>query len=201
MHPQQLATPRYIHPHMILPIRIFGDEILREQAEDVTENSPEIQALIDDLLETMANAPGIGLAATQVGRRERIFVADLTSREEESEEVLPEQPMVFINPEIIEEGDEEVEYDEGCLSIPDITETVWRPDRIRIRYLDRQFKEHEEELSGVLARVIQHEYDHLEGILFIDRISPLRRRLLRRKLREMSRGEVDAEYPVSWGSE
>lgn len=186
---------------MILPIRIFGDEILREQAEDVTENSPEIQALIDDLLETMANAPGIGLAATQVGRRERIFVADLTSREEESEEVLPEQPMVFINPEIIEEGDEEVEYDEGCLSIPDITETVWRPDRIRIRYLDRQFKEHEEELSGVLARVIQHEYDHLEGILFIDRISPLRRRLLRRKLREMSRGEVDAEYPVSWGSE
>ncbi len=186
---------------MILPIRIFGDPILREQAVDVTENTPEIQSLIDDMLETMEHAPGIGLAATQVGRKERIFVVDLTSRQDEIEGEMPPQPMVFINPELVEEGDEEVEYDEGCLSIPDITETVWRPDRIRIRYLDRDFNEHEDEVSGVLARVIQHEYDHLEGILFIDRLNPLRRRLLRRKLRDMSRGEVEAEYPVSWGTD
>lgn len=186
---------------MILPIRIFGDAILRQRAEDVTADSPELQSLIDDMLETMRHAPGIGLAATQVGRMERVFVADLTSREDESEEEIPPQPMVFINPEIIGEGDEDVEYDEGCLSIPDITESVVRPDEIRIRYLDRDFNEHEETFTGVTARVIQHEYDHLEGILFIDRLSPLRRRLLKRRLKEMARGRVEAEYPVSWGDD
>ncbi len=185
---------------MILPIRIFGDAILRERAEDVTSDSAELQTLIDDMIETMRHAPGIGLAATQVGRKERIFVVDLSVREGESEEELPPQPMVFINPEIVEEGAEEVEFDEGCLSIPDITEPVFRPDSVRIRYLDRDFVEHEEEVSGSLARVIQHEYDHLEGILFIDRISPLRRRLLKRRLKEMTRGRVEAEYPVSWGA-
>lgn len=187
---------------MILPIRVFGDPILRQRAVEVTADSPEVQSLIDDMIETMRQAPGIGLAATQVGRMERMFVVDLSLRaEEDTEEELPPQPMVFINPEIVDEGGEDVEYDEGCLSIPDITETVVRPDVVRVRYLDRDFEERTAEVRGVLARVVQHEFDHLEGVLFIDRISPLRRRLLKRRLREISRGRVEAEYPVAWGED
>lgn len=185
---------------MILPIRVFGDPVLKERATDVTENTPELQQLIDDMIETMYGAAGIGLAATQVGRRERVFVVDVTPREDEVEEEMPPQPMVLINPEIVDSGNEKVEYEEGCLSIPDLNEPVTRPDRIRIRYLDRDFVEQELEVGGVLARVFQHEYDHLEGILFIDHLSPLRRRLLKRRLREMAKGNVTAEYPVSWGA-
>lgn len=187
---------------MILPIRVFGDEVLRVQAVPVPNDSPELQVLVDDLLETMRGASGIGLAATQVGRRERVFVVDLSPKLDEDDDFdLPPQPMVFVNPEIVWEGAELVEYDEGCLSIPDINETVVRPDEVRIRYRDRDFVEREMEVAGILARVIQHEYDHLEGILFIDRLSPLRRRLLRRRLREMANGAVEAEYPVSWGDD
>jgi peptide deformylase len=187
---------------MILPIRLFGDPILRERATDVEADSPEIQQLIDDMIETMHEAPGIGLAATQVGRRERIFVVDLSRREreepdEERGDDVPQGPLVFINPTIVEESDVEVEYDEGCLSIPDLTESVSRPEIIRLRFLDRLFVPNDMEVDGLLARVIQHEYDHLEGVLFIDRIGPLRRRLLRKRLREISRGNVPADYPVS----
>lgn len=187
---------------MILPIRIFGDPILRQRAPEIESDSEELQQLIDDMIETMQNAPGIGLAATQVGRHERVFVVDLSQREgEDPVEDLPPQPMVFINPEIIEEGDEDSEYDEGCLSIPDITETVVRPESVRVRYLDRDFQQREAYVSGILARVVQHELDHLDGVLFIDRISPLRRRLLKRRLKDMSRGRIEAEYPVAWGEE
>lgn len=185
---------------MILPIHVFGDAILREDTLTVTEDSPELQQLLDDMLETMYGASGIGLAAPQVGRRERIFVVDLSGMEEDAEaigEPLPEQPMIFINPEIVWDSDEQCEFEEGCLSIPDIRELVSRPERIRIEYLDRNLVSKSEEIGGILARVIQHEYDHLEGILFIDRITPFRRRLLRRRLREMSRGEVEAEYPLA----
>lgn len=190
---------------MILPIRLFGDPILRERARVIDADSPELQQLIDDMIETMHAAPGIGLAATQVGRRERVFVADLSMREREIDEGeeaearddFPSGPMVFINPEIIEESDFEVDYDEGCLSIPDLQETVSRPEAIRLRYLDRHFVQHEEEFDGLMARVIQHEYDHLEGMLFIDRVGPLKRRLLRKRLREISKGNVPADYPVA----
>jgi len=188
---------------MVLPIYVYGEPILREKTVDVTENTPEVQQLIDDMIETMHGASGIGLAAPQVGRRERIFVVDLTPMADELQkegQTIPEQPMVFINPQIVEEGEEDCDFEEGCLSIPDLRETVTRPDQVRMTYLDRNFEPHELNAQGMLARVVQHEYDHLEGILFIDRISPFRRRLLKRRLREMARGEVEAEYPLVAGS-
>lgn len=187
---------------MILPIRVYGDPILRQETVDVEENTEELQQLIDDMVETMRGAEGVGLAAPQVGRSERIFVADVTPMLDElqrEEEILPEQPMVFINPEIFWESEEQCEFEEGCLSIPDIRELVVRPDRVRLRYLDRNFQPQEIEVGDVLSRVIQHEYDHLEGILFIDHISALRRRLLRRRLRDMSKGDVEADYLLHTG--
>jgi peptide deformylase len=185
---------------MILSIHTFGDPVLREQTVVVEVDSPAVQELIDNMLETMYGAAGIGLAAPQVGRRERLFVIDLSALvDEEDEESLawPEQPMVFINPVIEEDSDEECEFEEGCLSIPDIREDVTRPEAIRIRYQNRKLEEVELEAFDMLARVIQHEYDHLEGVLFVDHISAFRRRLLRRRLREMTEGEVEAEYPLA----
>ena len=183
---------------MILPIHVYGDEILRTQTQDVEADSGELQQLIDDMHETMRGAAGVGLAAPQVGRTERLFVVDLTAMmmdmDEDELAALPPQPMTLINPEILWESDEEVEFEEGCLSIPDLREMVIRPERIRIVYLDRHFKEQEIEMGSLLARVIQHEYDHLEGILFIDHISPFRRGLLKRRLREMACGNVEADY-------
>ena len=181
---------------MILPIRVYGDGVLRDVTEDVKANSPELQELIDNMIETMHAAEGIGLAAPQVGRRERLFVVDVTPTFDDPVELegFWPQPMVFINPEITWESDEEGEFEEGCLSIPDIREVVVRPTSIRIAYLDREFRPQEIEAEEILARVLQHEYDHLEGVLFIDHISPFKRRLLRRRLREMARGEVEADY-------
>ncbi len=185
---------------MVLPIHVYGDPVLRERTRPVTANSPELQQLLDDMLETMHAASGIGLAAPQVGRRERVFVVDLTPMKEELEaegEILPPMPMFFINPEILWTSNTRCSMEEGCLSIPEIREVVERPEAVRIRYLDRQFQPQELEAHGMLARVIQHEYDHLEGVLFIDRISAFRRQLLKRRLREIARGQVSAEYPLA----
>ena len=188
---------------MILPIHIYGDPILRVETQDVEADSEELQQLLDDMYETMRGAAGIGLAALQVGRTERLFLVDLAplfvDMEEEQREALPPQPMVFINPEIFWESDEEMEFEEGCLSIPELRENIVRPERIRITYLDRHFEEQEIEVGSLLARVIQHEYDHLDGILFIDLISPFRRSLIKRRLREMARGNVEVEYPITFG--
>ena len=186
---------------MVLPIHVYGDPVLRERTEPVTANSEAVQRLIDDMIETMYGAAGIGLATPQVGRQERIFVIDLRPMledlTEEEQAVLPDQPMVFINPEIVWDSETSCDYEEGCLSIPDIRESVSRPERIRIRYLDRHFEPRELETGGFLARVIQHEYDHLEGILFTDLISSLRRKLLKRRLRSMQQGDVEADYPLA----
>ena len=185
---------------MILPIYVYGAETLRGDTEAVAEDSAAVQQLIDDLIETMRAASGIGLAAPQVGRRERIFVVDLEAMREELEEEgepLPPQPMVFINPEVVGESEAACEYEEGCLSIPDIREKVARPERVRLRYLDRHFEEQEIEVGAMLARVIQHEFDHLEGVLFTDYLSAFRRRLLRRRLRDMARGDVEADYALA----
>ena len=185
---------------MILPIRVYGDLSLREPTDPVEDDSDELQQLIDDMIETMRGAAGIGLAAPQVGRDERLFVVDLSplaeELEEEGEEV-PEGVLVFINPEITSKPGDECEYEEGCLSIPEIREMVERPASIRVRYLDREFKEQELEAEGMLARVIQHEYDHLEGVLFTDHISAFRRRLLKRRLKAIKEGDVEAEYPLA----
>lgn len=186
---------------MILPIRVYGDPALRVQTEDVTEDSPELQQLIDDMIETMRGAAGIGLAAPQVGRTERLFIVDLSplldEMTPEERAALPPQPMVFINPDIVWESEADVEFEEGCLSIPDIREIVTRPEQIRIEYLDRHFEPQALDVDALLARVIQHEFDHLEGVLFVDHISAFRRRLLRRRLRDMTKGNVEADYPLA----
>lgn len=189
---------------MILPIYPYGHPILRAETEPVEAVTPELESLIDDMIETMRNAAGIGLAAPQVGRGERLFVADLSPMAEDIEAELGElpdwaqRPLVFINPEIVDEDEAALcDYEEGCLSIPDLRELVTRPDAIRVRYRDRDFEEREMAAEGVLARVVQHETDHLDGVLFIDHLSPLRRRLLRRRLREIARGEVEADYPLA----
>ncbi len=185
---------------MILPVHTYGDAILREETKEVGGDSPELQELINNMMDTMHGAAGIGLAAPQVGRTERLFVVDLGPLvDEEDPETLewPEQPMVFINPEITEESDDEIEFEEGCLSIPDLREYVARPEAIKVVYLDRTLRRQEIVAGDMLARVIQHEYDHLDGVLFIDRISAFRRRLLRRRLKDMSEGLVEADYPLA----
>ncbi len=178
---------------MILPIRLYGDPILRVHARNITSDSPDVQALIDDMTDTMRGAAGIGLAAPQVGRDLRLFIVDLGA----VDELWGDEPMVFINPQILWEGDEEEEFEEGCLSIPDVRAGVIRPERIRVSYLDRQFASRTLDVGDLLARVIQHEFDHLEGVLFIDHISAFRRNLLKSRLREITRGEVRANYHVA----
>ena len=184
---------------MVLPIHLYGHDALRQETDPVKENTEALQELIDNMIETMHNAAGIGLAAPQVGRDERLFVIDVTpmaAEMEEDDEPVPPQPMVFINPEIVEEGEQEVDMEEGCLSIPEVRETVTRPQRVRVRYRDRDFNEQEIDAGSVLARVVQHEYDHLEGVLFTDYLSSFRKRLLRRSLRKMTEGDVEADYPL-----
>lgn len=185
---------------MVLPIYVYGTEALRAETESVDENTEALQTLIDNMIETMYAASGIGLAAPQVGRTERLFVVDVTSMADEIEEdgeSVPPQPMVFINPEVVWESETEGEYEEGCLSIPDVREMVTRPERVSVRYRDRDFNEQVMEVGNMLARVIQHEYDHLDGVLFTDHLSAFRQRLLRRTLKRMARGDVEADYPLA----
>ena len=165
----------------ILPIIEAPDPLLRQKSTPVETVTPEIQALIDDMFETMYAAPGIGLAAIQVGVPKRILVIDLQEPEEEEGEPV-RRPMVFINPEIVTASDACVPYQEGCLSVPDQYAEVERPDRVRARWLDRDGKAHEEDLDGLLGICLQHEMDHLEGILFIDHLSRLKRDMILRKL-------------------
>jgi peptide deformylase len=165
----------------ILPIIETPDPILRQKSTPIEQVTDETRKLIDDMFETMYAAPGIGLAAIQVGVPKRLLVIDL--QEEEDEEGKPiRKPLVFINPEIVEESDNFVPYNEGCLSVPEMYAEVDRPDRIRARWLDGDGAAHEEELTGLLAVCLQHEMDHLEGILFIDHLSRLKREMILKKL-------------------
>ena len=186
---------------MILPIYTYGQGVLRERADDVHSDSPELQVLIDDMVETMRGAAGIGLAAPQIGTGLRLVVIDLLAMEDLNEVagVVGDAAgaLTLINPEVVlDASSPDVDFEEGCLSIPDVRETVVRPDRLRLRFLDRHLVPHEVEADGTLARVVQHELDHLDGVLFVDHISPLRRRLLKRRLRMMTRGLVEADYPI-----
>lgn len=189
---------------MILPIYVYGQPILRERAREVEGDSPDLQRLIDDMVETMHAAHGVGLAAPQVGEGIRLFVVDLSPYAEdladENDGVVPDYahgPLVFINPEVVLGEDcDEVDAEEGCLSIPDLRESVWRPDALRISFLDRHFVRQELEAEGQLARVVQHEFDHLDGVLYLDHLSPLRRRLLQRRLKAIARGDAEADYPL-----
>lgn len=165
----------------IRPIIETPDPLLRQISTPVAEVTDEIRTLVDDMFETMYDAPGIGLAAIQVGVPKRVLVIDLQEPEEEEGEPV-RKPLVFINPEIVEESDSLRVYNEGCLSVPEMYAEVERPDRIRARWLDRDGKAHEEELDGLLAICLQHEMDHLEGILFIDHLSRLKRDMILKKL-------------------
>lgn len=192
---------------MVLPIHTYGDPVLRQPGEEITGDSDELQELIDSMIETMQGASGIGLAAPQVGRSLRLFVINLNAlRREASEEELDDlglppdderEVLVVVNPEIEWESEESCDYEEGCLSIPGLTETVTRAERVELSYLDRNFDEQTVEAGALFARVLLHEYDHLEGVLFVDRLSTIRRRFMKRQLREMKKGKVEAEYPVA----
>ncbi len=188
---------------MILPIVAYGMPVLKRKAEPVELND-ELRRLIDDMFETMYRAEGVGLAAPQIDKSIRLFVIDpapFARWEElspEEREQLRNAKMAFINPQLVEESGEEWSFEEGCLSIPGINEKVKRPERITLRYTDVEGKEHEQTFEGLLARVIQHEYDHIEGILFTDRLSPLKRKLLAKKLEKISKGQVQVSYKMKF---
>ena len=178
---------------MILPIVAYGDPLLRKVASPVKKNEPGLEQLIADMYETMYASHGVGLAAPQVGKSLNLFIIDTAAFEDEK---FPDLKKTFINPEIIEEKDQEWEFEEGCLSVPGIRENVERKSTLRIRYIDEQFTEHEEFYDGIAARVIQHEYDHCRGILFVDHLSELKKRLLKNKLIKISKGDVDVNYKM-----
>ncbi len=186
---------------MILPIYAYGDPVLRKRGDDIKENSDELQKLIEDMFETMYNASGVGLAAPQVGKSLRMFIVDTSGFVEDSEddeEQLSGFKKVFINPVKIEEDGDLWSFNEGCLSIPEIREDVSRNQRVLMEYLDENFETHREEFIGLKARVIQHEYDHIEGLLFTDLLSPLKRRFLKGKLSNISKGKVRVDYKMKF---
>jgi len=187
---------------MILPIVAYGDPVLRKVAKDIPKDYPKLDILIENMFETMYNAYGVGLAAPQIGLPIRLFVIDATAFADDDElsekekEQLTGFKKVFINPTIIEETGEEWTFNEGCLSIPDIREDVTRNAIIKIEYYDADFNKHIEEFDGLAARVIQHEYDHIEGVLFTDKLSSLKKRLLKGKLTSISKGKIKIDYKM-----
>ena len=181
---------------MVYPIYVYGMPVLRKVAKDIDADYPGLEQLIKDMYETMYQAEGLGLAAPQIGLPIRLLVIDGKRVEDEEEHELRNFKRILINPHIIEETGEEWEFNEGCLSIPAIREDVKRKPELLLRYMDENFEEHEERFDGLKARVLQHEMDHVNGILFTDRISPLRKRLLNAKLKAISKGKTDAKYRI-----
>ncbi len=176
---------------MILPIVAYGDAVLRKKGAKLTREHDGLELLIESMWETMYESSGVGLAAPQIGKSLNLFVVDATPMEDPN---YTDFKKVFINAEIIEEFGDKWEYEEGCLSIPHIRDNVKRYSDIVVRYMDENFVEHEEEFNGMPARVIQHEYDHINGVLFVDHLSELRKRLLKNKLINISKGGVDVDY-------
>jgi peptide deformylase len=183
---------------MKFSIIAYGDPILRKKATAIEPDEyPHIKLLVEDMFETMYAARGVGLAAPQVGMSMRLFVIDATPFDDDEPE-LKNFKKAFINANIIDEKGEEWPFNEGCLSIPDIREDVYRKPTIKISYYDEDWKHHEEIFSGMAARIIQHEYDHIEGKLFTDKLSPLRKRLIEKKLNDISKGIVDVDYKMKF---
>lgn len=178
---------------MIYPIVMYGDPVLRQKAKDI-EQGTDLKQLIEDMFETMHGASGIGLAAPQIGKSIRLFVVDGSVLEDEPG--MEEFKKAFVNPTILEEDGTPWEFEEGCLSIPNIREKVSRKEKLQIRYFDENWVEHNEEYDGMKARIIQHEYDHIEGKLFVDYLPALKKRLLKGKLADISKGKVDTEYRI-----
>jgi peptide deformylase len=185
---------------MIYPIVAYGDPVLRKMGKEIDKDFPKFEEILDNMFETMYNAQGIGLAAPQVGLPIRVFIVDSTpfgddeELSEEEQEFLSNFKQVFINAKIIEETGDEWAFNEGCLSIPDVREDVFRNADIKIEYFDENFKKHTKEFSGIAARIIQHEYDHIEGVLFTDKLSPLKKRLIKSKLSNISKGKIRVDY-------
>jgi peptide deformylase len=181
---------------MILPIVLYGNPVLREVAKPIDKNYPNIKELIENMFETMNKAEGIGLAAPQIGLPIRLFVIDISTLDEDKNPDLKGKPKqaVFINPEIIERSSDIISKEEGCLSLPDIHEKVPRSNKIKIKYLDENFVEKTEEQDGFFGRIIQHEYDHIEGKVFTDNISPLRKQLIKSKLLNLVKRKVKCDY-------
>ncbi|MGP8215623.1 MAG: peptide deformylase [Bacteroidia bacterium] len=188
---------------MVLPIIAYGDAVLRKKAQEITADYPDLEKIIENMFDTMHNAKGVGLAAPQIGLSIRLFIVDATAygedqEDEEKRKELTGFKKIFINPRIVKEEGQVWKFNEGCLSIPTIREDVERKPKIRIKYVDENFKERDEEFDDIRARIVQHEYDHIEGILFVDKINPLRRRLLKRKLTDLSKGIVDVSYRMKF---
>ena len=181
---------------MVYPIIMYGDPVLRRRAKEIEPGSIDLEALVVNLYETMYAAHGIGLAAPQIGKSVRVFVVDGTTLEDEEEDMTGFKK-AFINPVIVEENGEKWDFEEGCLSIPNIRENVTRQEKVKIRYVDEDWNKKEEEYDGMKARIIQHEYDHLDGKMFVDYLTPLKKRMLKGKLTDISKGDVVTEYRIS----
>ena len=189
---------------MILPIVAYGDPVLRKVCEEIDQDYPKLKELIADMVETMHGANGVGLAAPQIGKAIRLFVIDASpfaedeELDEEERAYLKVFNKIFINAKMIDETGKEWPFNEGCLSIPNINEDVVRNETLTMEYVDENFMPHKETFSGLAARIIQHEYDHIEGILFTDKLSTLKRRLLKKKLENISKGQVDVSYRMKF---
>lgn len=182
---------------MILPVIAYGDPVLRKTGDKINADFPGLEQLIEDMFETMYSSHGIGLAAAQIGQAIRLFIVDSTQIDAEENKTKGIK-QVFINAEILEHFGPKEEMEEGCLSIPFVRENVIRPSKVRIRYYDRHFVEHEEVFDEMNARVIQHEYDHTQGIMFTDLVKPLRKRLIKKKLIQISKGAVNPAYKMKY---
>lgn len=189
---------------MIIPIIAYGDPVLRKMGVDIDKEYPNLNELIENMKETMINARGVGLAAPQIGKAIRLFIVDTSPFGEDEDlndkerEYLGSFKKVFINAKILSEEGVEWAFNEGCLSIPGITEDVFRKEKITLEYFDENFEKHTEVIDGMAARVIQHEYDHIEGVLFIDKIASLTKRLIKKKLENISKGLVDTDYKMKF---
>tara|TARA_B100000902_G_scaffold76162_1_gene81001 strand:+ start:3355 stop:3945 length:591 start_codon:yes stop_codon:yes gene_type:complete len=185
---------------MILPIIAYGDPVLRKLGKNINKEYPELEPLLENMFETMYGAKGIGLAAPQIGLPIRIFIIDATPFKDDEQLELEERnflstfKQVFINAQIIDETGENWVFNEGCLSIPNVREDIFRKETIKIEYLDEKFEKHTKKFNGIAARIIQHEYDHIQGILFTDKLSSLKKRLIKRKLTNISKGKISIDY-------
>jgi peptide deformylase len=192
---------------MILPIVAYGHPILRKVATDIDEHYPDLKKLIEDMWETMYASNGVGLAAPQINKDIRLFVIDSAQifanmdEEDKKEDNYPDDPgvkQVFINAHIVEEHGDDWAYNEGCLSIPKVREDIYRAEEVTIEFQDENFVKHTKTFNGITGRIILHEYDHIDGKLFIDHLSPLKRKLLKRKLDDISKGNVKVDYRMSF---
>jgi peptide deformylase len=182
---------------MILPIIAYGDPVLKKVGKEIEKTYPQLNSIIANMEETMEHASGVGLAAPQIGLDIRLFIIDSSFMMEEGEEDKGLKE-VFINAEMLEETGKEWAFEEGCLSIPDIRADVLRKDTIKIKYFDADFKEHIKTFDGLTARVIQHEYDHIEGVLFIDYVKPLKKKMIQKRLKNISDGKISVKYRMKY---